>query len=110
MLNRIYSRPCLVNRRFVAGIAWFRADSGKLTSFSVHRCDELERTYEEWVAIAEKTVQRPREQGVFARKVDVDVNELQAWCSAQSDLWTHPPEPSMQRHIFRFAERLTLLL
>ena len=67
----------------VAGIAWFRADQWQLLRSLSTDADELEKTHEEWVAIAEKTVQDLARQGVFARKVDVDVNELQAWCSAQ---------------------------
>jgi len=67
----------------VAGIAWFRADQWQLLRSLSTDADELEKTYEEWVAIAEKTVQDLTRQGVPARKVDVDVNELQVWCSAQ---------------------------
>ena len=67
----------------VAGIAWFRADQWQLLRSLSTDADELEKTYEEWVAIAEKAVQDLARQGVFARKVDVDVNELQRWCSAQ---------------------------
>jgi len=66
----------------VAGIAWFRADQWQLLRSLSIDADELEETYE-WVAIAEKTVQDLTRQGVLARKVDVDVNELQVWCSAQ---------------------------
>ena len=67
----------------VAGIAWFRADHWQLRRSLSTDADELEKTYEEWVAIAEKTVQDLTRQGVLARKVDVDVNELQVWCPAQ---------------------------
>ena len=67
----------------VAGIAWFRADQWQLLRSLSTDADELEKTYEEWVAIAEKTVQDLTRQGVLVRKVDVDVNELQVWCSAQ---------------------------
>jgi len=67
----------------VAGIAWFRADQWQLLRSLSADVDELEETYEEWVAIAEKAIEDLARQGVFARKVDVDVNELQRWCSAQ---------------------------
>jgi hypothetical protein len=67
----------------VAGIAWFRPDQWQhLRSLAVD-ADELEETYEEWVAIAEKAIRDLARQGIFARKVDVDVNELQIWCSEQ---------------------------
>src|SRR5436190_2522832 len=72
------SRP-----EIVAGIAWFRADQWQLLRSLSTDADELEKTYEEWVAIAEKAIEDLARQGVFARKVDVDVNDLQVWCSAR---------------------------
>ena len=67
----------------VAGIAWFRADQWQLLRSLSIDANELEKTYEEWVAIAEKAIEDLARQGVFARKVDVDVNDLQVWCSAR---------------------------
>ena len=46
--------------------------------------EDLEETHEEWVKIAEKVIEDLARQGLLAQKVDVDVNELQAWCSAQN--------------------------
>jgi hypothetical protein len=68
----------------VAGIAWFRANQWQLLRSLATDADELEETHEEWVKIAEKTIETLTKQGVLARKVDVDVNELQVWCSAQN--------------------------
>ncbi len=67
----------------IAGIAWFRADQWQLLRSLATDAGELEETHEEWVKIAEKTIEDLAKQGVLARKVDVDVNELQAWCLAQ---------------------------
>ena len=68
----------------VAGIAWFRANQWQLLRSLATDAEDLEETHEEWVKIAEKTIEDLARQGVLAQKVDVDVNELQAWCSAQN--------------------------
>jgi hypothetical protein len=68
----------------VAGIAWFRANQWQLLRSLATDAEDLEETHEEWVKIAEKTIEDLAREGVFAQKVDVDVNEVQAWCSAQN--------------------------
>lgn len=68
----------------VAGIAWFRANQWQLLRSLATDAEDLEETHEEWVKIAEKTIEDLARQGVLTPKVDVDVNELQAWCSAQN--------------------------
>jgi len=68
----------------VAGIAWFRANQWQLLRSLATDAEDLEETHEEWVKIAEKTIEDLARQDVLAQKVDVDVNELQAWCSAQN--------------------------
>ncbi|MFZ1218071.1 MAG: hypothetical protein WAO00_02205 [Chthoniobacterales bacterium] len=68
----------------VAGIAWFSADQWQLLRSLATDAEDLEETHEEWVKIAEKTIEDLARQGLRAQKVDVDVNELQAWCLAQN--------------------------
>ena len=67
----------------VAGIAWFRASQWQLLRSLAADADDLEETHGEWLKIAEKTIEDLAKLGVHTQKVDVDVNELQAWCSAQ---------------------------
>ena len=67
----------------VVGIAWFRANQWQLLRSLATDADDLEETHEEWAKIAEKTLEDLARQGVHTQKVDVDVDELQAWCSAQ---------------------------
>jgi len=43
----------------------------------------LEQTHAEWESLAEKTIRDVAREGLLARKVDVDVNELRVWCIAQ---------------------------
>jgi hypothetical protein len=70
----------------VAGIAWFRANQWQLLRSLATDVGDLEETHEEWMKIAEKTIEDLAKQGVLAQKVDVDVNELQTWCAAQNRL------------------------
>ena len=51
----------------VAGIAWFRADQWQLLRSLSADVDELEETYEEWVAIAEKAIEDLARQ-VYSRE------------------------------------------
>ena len=67
----------------VSGVAWYRAEQWpRLLEVSVDR-SELERTYDEWQAIATKGLADLARAGVWARKVDVDVDELVEWCRSE---------------------------
>ena len=46
--------------------------------------DVLEETYEEWLGIAQKAVLDFGRQGVRVERVDVDLEELLAWCRANN--------------------------
>ena len=69
--------------RIVTGVAWFRPDQWELLRALAADADTLEHTHAEWEKLAEKTIQDLAREGVAARKVDVDVNDLQAWCLAE---------------------------
>ena len=67
----------------VLGIAWFRPDQWDLLRSMSADPDVLEPTYGEWQKLARRTIQDLARQGILARKVDVNVERLQAWCKAQ---------------------------
>lgn len=68
----------------VAGCAWYRAEQWeRLREISVDR-DRLEDTYEEWLIDAQKGLQHMQEAGMSVEKVEVDVEELLAWCRAHN--------------------------
>ena len=71
------------SRTVVAGIAWFRPDQWQLLRSLASDADILEQTHAEWESLAEKTIKDLAREGLVARRVDVDVNELQVWCTAQ---------------------------
>lgn len=67
----------------VMGCAWYRAEQwDRLREVAVDR-DNLEETHAEWVANAEETLRGMRKAGMLVDKVEVDVEELLAWCKAR---------------------------
>jgi hypothetical protein len=67
----------------VAGACWYRAEQwDRLLEIAVDG-DSLEQTYADWLANAEKALGELSELGVVVEKIDVDVEELLAWCRAQ---------------------------
>lgn len=69
--------------RSVIGVAWYRREQWELLRAMAADADSLEKTHEEWLAVAEKTLRKLRARGLELHKVDVDVTELAAWCQAQ---------------------------
>jgi hypothetical protein len=67
----------------VAGIAWFRSDQWQLLRSLAFDADILEQTHAAWESLDEKTIKDLARTGLVARKVDVDVNDLRVWCTAQ---------------------------
>ena len=45
--------------------------------------DDLEETYREWLEMAEKSLDKLISMGLRARKIDVDVGALVAWCTKE---------------------------
>ena len=71
------------SREVVLGIAWFRPDQWELLRSLAADADVLEPTHAEWEQLARETIKDLARQGILARKVDVDVKRLLAWCVAE---------------------------
>lgn len=64
----------------VVGVAWYRPEQyGLLLALSTDS-DKMEKTYDDWHRGVTKLMQDLQQRGVSARKIDVDVRELSAWC------------------------------
>jgi hypothetical protein len=64
----------------IVGIAWYRPEEyGLLRALAVDS-GSMENTYEEWLAGVTKMMDDLRQRGMVARRVDVGVKELAAWC------------------------------
>ena len=63
------------------GVAWYRINQWqRLRAVSID-ADNLEDTYEEWLREAEQKVAEFGALGLRVEKVDVDVEQLIAWCN-----------------------------
>ena len=65
----------------VLGVAWFRPDQWELLRSVSVDADVLETTHAEWEKLARRTIRDLAQQGILARRVDVEVERLQAWCA-----------------------------
>jgi len=61
-------------------VAWYKPEQWEMLCEISEDSDQLEETYGEWLAHAEKTLKNIIAQGVFPEKILLDVEELQAWC------------------------------
>lgn len=64
----------------LVGVAWYRPDQYALLRALAVDSDSMADTYEQWLAGVTKTMDDLRQKGVVARRVDVDVKDLVAWC------------------------------
>ena len=71
------------NPKSELGVGWYRPEQwALLLAESVDR-DELESTHAEWLAQAERSLARIRAAGLKPIKIDIDVEDLIAWCANQ---------------------------
>jgi len=64
----------------VVGVGWYRREQWPLLRAEAVDPAKLEDTYDEWLRIGQKLVLDLATAGVTAKRVDVDVNHLVAWC------------------------------
>ena len=63
------------------GLARYRREQWQqLRSLAADR-NKLEETYDQWLTFATKRLDKLHCQGIRAEKVDLDVQELSAWCA-----------------------------
>ena len=80
--RRSSERP---NTAVVSGIGWYSPHQyARLREVSEDR-DGMYDTWNEWEANARKTLNRLRADGVLAREVPIDVEEMVAWCAARGE-------------------------
>ena len=84
----------------MSGIAWYREQQWSRLLEVAADSAELERTYDEWHAVAKQAALDCARAGVWTRKVEVDVDELVAWCRLQGR-----PVDAKARSVF-VAEKL----
>jgi hypothetical protein len=67
----------------VLGVGFYRKEQWPLLLETADDRAELEDTYEEWVVNLKKSLENMRKLGIEPLRVDIDIHELNAWCTAQ---------------------------
>ena len=69
-------------REVIVGIAWYRPEQWSMLRALSSDPEVLETTHAEWLSVVTKTMEDLRQQGILVKKIDVDVQELGAWCQS----------------------------
>jgi len=67
----------------VAGVCWYRQDQYERLLACADDRDKLEDTWAEWQITAERAIRRYRSMGLDLRKVEIDLDDLLAYCRAE---------------------------
>ena len=70
----------------VVGVCWYRQDQYERFLASADDRDKLEDTWAEWQVTAERVLRQYRARGLNIRKVEVDLDDLLAYCHAEGRL------------------------
>ena len=65
-------------------MAWYRPEQWQRLREMAEDVDSLEDTHEAWLQSAERLIKETAASSVLIEKVDVDVEELLAWCNARA--------------------------
>jgi len=65
------------------GVAWYRDSEWEKLRQLAADPEILEETYAEWTKVYENGIRQLRASGLVPERVEIDVEELRAWCTAQ---------------------------
>jgi hypothetical protein len=68
----------------VMALAWFKPEQWESLKAESADRERLEETYELWLEAAEATVEQLAAEGVVVERIEVDLDELVAWCRENS--------------------------
>jgi hypothetical protein len=69
--------------RIVTGVAWYRPEQWQRLREVAEDVDNLEESYEAWLQTAERLIREDIPSNLTVEKVDVEVEDLLAWCNAR---------------------------
>jgi hypothetical protein len=69
--------------RPIIGVIWCDREQWERLKATADDRDQLDDTFEEWQATVGAAMQSFEAQGMAVRKVDLDVDELLAWCRSR---------------------------
>jgi trans-aconitate methyltransferase len=71
------------NKKMVLGIGFYRREQWPLLLETAADSHLLEKTYDEWMAIVDASIEKIRATGLDPELVDIDVEELLAFCKKE---------------------------
>jgi len=69
--------------RMITGVAWYRPEQWERLREVSEDVENLEETYQAWLQTAERMIRDGIPANVHVEKVDIDVEEVLAWCNAR---------------------------
>jgi hypothetical protein len=67
--------------RIITGVAWYRPEQWQRLRDVSEDAENLEETYDAWLQTAERMIRDGIPADVVVEKIDVDVEEVLAWCN-----------------------------
>jgi len=67
----------------VTGVAWYRPEQWQRLREVAEDVENLEESHEAWLQTAESLIREGIPSDLTVEKVDVDIEELLAWCNAR---------------------------
>jgi hypothetical protein len=68
----------------VTGILWWKSGQWEIAKQISDDSSIFDDTYEEWKEAAEKAVSKYKAEGLIIYKVEVDLDDMAAWCREQN--------------------------
>jgi hypothetical protein len=69
--------------RIITGVAWYRPEQWERLREVSEDVENLEETYVVWLQTAERMIRDGIPPDVRVERVDIDVEEVLAWCNAR---------------------------
>jgi hypothetical protein len=69
--------------QIITGVAWYRSEQWQRLRELSEDVDNLEETYDAWLQTAERMIRDGIPSDVIVERIDVDVEEVLAWCNVQ---------------------------
>jgi hypothetical protein len=82
-VRRAQLRSSKTMARMRVGVAWYTREQWAAVRAVAIDPDNLEATYEDWVAMAERALQELAQTGMRLEKVTIDSQALLAWCQRE---------------------------
>ncbi len=68
----------------VLGVGWYKKEQWPLLREKSKDAEELEETYDDWVANSNDTINNLSKSNYYIEKIEIDVEELIEWCKKEN--------------------------